>query len=114
MIIDGFKIPKGQRISLSPYFIHRNPEVWENPDEFIPQRFEETLNSARHKMSWIPFGGGARYCIGQPLAMLEIQTIIVELLRNFKFEVVEDHPIEMDPLISLRAKHGIKLRKTKR
>ncbi len=114
VIIDGFKIPKGQRISLSPYFIHRNPEVWENPDEFIPQRFEENLHSARHKMSWIPFGGGARYCIGQPLAMLEIQTIIVELVRNFKFEVVEEHLIEMDPLISLRAKHGIKLRKTKR
>ena len=84
--IQGYFIPKGTMVIASQYLIHRNPKIWENPDEYLPDRFEDS--TARHRFSFIPFGAGARVCIGTNFAVLEAVLIIANLIQNFEFELV--------------------------
>ena len=60
-------------------------------------------------MSYIPFGGGPRLCIGNMFALMEMKLILVGLLQRFNFELVSNQPIEMEAMITLRPRHGIKM-----
>ena len=59
-----YLLPKGTAIAPSIYLAHRDPDVWHDPDKFMPERF---LNSSETPYTYIPFGGGVRRCIGAAL-----------------------------------------------
>ncbi|CAG2180336.1 unnamed protein product, partial [Oppiella nova] len=61
----GITIPKGTSVEIVPYALHRQPDLWPNPNDFIPDRF---LEPTHHPYAYIPFGGGPRLCIGQRFA----------------------------------------------
>lgn len=71
--------------------IHRNPDFWPQPDDFLPERWlvEKHLSPAV-KGAWRPFEHGPRNCIGQELATLEIRLILALTLREFKIESAYD------------------------
>ena len=62
--------------------LHHNPLVWEDPEEFRPERF---LNKKIDPYAWIPFSVGNRNCIGYNFAMNEIRVTLCELLRHIRF-----------------------------
>ena len=66
--IDGFKIPAGTVVSSQVYTLHRNPEVFEEPDEFIPERW--LSNNPELKRWWWAFSSGGRMCIGEQYYLL--------------------------------------------
>jgi len=66
---DGGNIPGGNRMFYSIFLTHRDPAVWETPDQFCPERFSR--GRAAGPMSYIPFGGGPRSCIGAAFSMVE-------------------------------------------
>lgn len=107
--IDGFHIPRGMNINLFLYGIHNSAKYWENPHLFLPERFNEENQNKQTAFSYFPFGGGQRMCIGNNFAMYEIQIILVELLRNFKFELLDNQIIEKEALVTLRPKNGLKM-----
>jgi len=76
-------IPKDTVILLSPYILHRNPDIYPDPDRFDPERFRET-NLGKRPWSFIPFAEGLRYCIGKNFAMLQVKTVLVHILQKFK------------------------------
>nr|AGT51299.1 cytochrome P450 [Aedes albopictus] len=84
MEMNGVTIPAGTQISIKIYNIHRNPKIWENPDEFIPERFSKTNESKRGPYDFIPFSAGSRNCIGQRYAMMELKVTIIKLIASFK------------------------------
>lgn len=86
--------------------MHRNPEVFEKPLEFIPERFD----SLEHKnpFSWLAFSAGPRNCIGQKFAMMEMKVTLSTLVRNFKLVPVDIEPILCADLI-LRSQNGVKV-----
>ena len=102
--IGGFHIPAGSSVVISPYALHRHPKFWDGPEEFDPSRF-----SASPPAAYIPFGAGARFCIGHEFAMLEARLIVAMVMRAFDFSEVPGHPIVPMPDITLRAKHGVKM-----
>lgn len=106
---NGFKIKKEINILCQVYSLHRSPDLWEKPNEFNPDRFSPERVKKRPRIHFIPFGSGPRMCIGNHFAMMEMQLILATIVQRFDFTVVESHPIELDPLITLRPKHGIKL-----
>ena len=57
-------IPKGLMIWIPVYGIHRDPDIYPNPDVFNPENFNEDAVEARHPMTYLPFGDGPRNCIG--------------------------------------------------
>ncbi|KAK0416436.1 hypothetical protein QR680_012482 [Steinernema hermaphroditum] len=75
-------LPSGTQILINAFLIHRDPNHWPDPENFIPERFLTTAR--RHPYSFVPFSAGSRNCIGQRFALLEEKTVMAWILRNFK------------------------------
>jgi cytochrome P450 len=111
---EGIPIKKGLDIICLIYSLHRNPKYWPEPEKFDPERFKEEHKKQHIPYAYIPFGGGPRLCIGNNFALMEMQFILSMLVRRYQFELVSPEPIELNPLVTLRPKDGIKMRIKKR
>lgn len=89
IIENRYKIPKGTNVFVHIYMLHRDPKVYPNPEQYNPDRFMDGNSDGRNPFSFIPFSAGPRNCIGQKYAMTEMKTILVYLLKNFKFESID-------------------------
>ena len=108
--IGGYRIPKDAILFISIYAMHRHPDYWEQADSFIPERFtpQEGRKQSRHPDVYLPFGLGPRKCIGFQFAMMEMQLLLAMLMSRFHFSFPDKQP-ELQPLITLRAKGGMKM-----
>ncbi|CAK9832943.1 Cytochrome P450 6a2 [Anthophora retusa] len=109
-------IPKDTMIWVPVYAIHRDPDIYPNPDSFDPERFTDEAVAARHPMNYLPFGDGPRNCIGARFAVYQTKIGLITILRNHKVDVCDKTtiPYEFDPGAFLLApKGGIYLRITK-
>lgn len=108
--IDGFHIKGKKMIVVSQYITQRHKDFWENPEEFIPERFNDKNISARPKFAYFPFGGGARQCIGNHFAMMEAQLIIAGIAQRFMPQLTDEGEAELDVTFTLRPKKRIMMR----
>ncbi|CAG9805216.1 unnamed protein product [Chironomus riparius] len=103
-----YLIPKGSNVAVSPYFMSRDPTLWEDPLKFDPERFSSDKQQS-HPYIYVPFSAGPRNCIGQKFAMLEMKITVAKALKHFEMSVVPGfNPIVMSELI-LRPENGIRL-----
>jgi cytochrome P450 len=79
-------IPRGHSIIVGIGQLHDNPDVFPDPGRFDPQRFVGTKPSA---LSWIPFGGGTRRCVGAAFANMEMDVVLRTVLRHFTIETTD-------------------------
>jgi cytochrome P450 family 135 len=79
--VGPYRMPPGTRVAPCIYLVNRNPRVYEDPDEFRPERF---LENGPETFSWIPFGGGIRRCIGASFAQLEMRLILRTVLSELQ------------------------------
>jgi cytochrome P450 len=75
----------GALVMLPIYALHRHALVWDRPGAFDPGRFAPEAVRRRHRFSYMPFGAGARACIGAAFAMMEAQIILATLLARLSF-----------------------------
>ncbi|XP_026746048.1 cytochrome P450 4d2-like [Trichoplusia ni] len=78
--VGGIKFVKGTSVMIDIYQIQRQPDLFDDPLEFRPERFEKPLKSA---FSWLAFSAGPRNCIGQKFAWMELKITISEIVKNF-------------------------------
>ena len=90
MIIDGQFVPKNSEINIFAMMIHHNPEYWEDPYSFIPERFEDDEFARRNPYSYIPFSAGPRNCIGQKFAMIEEKMLLYSIMKAFCVESMQN------------------------
>ncbi|GAA1307544.1 cytochrome P450 [Saccharothrix xinjiangensis] len=110
-VVGGHDIPGGSSILLSPLVTHRDPDVWENPEAFDPRRFAGGAGRERAKLTYFPFGGGARLCVGKEMALLELRVIVAMVLRRFRVEAVPGRFLTYgQSMISLRPRQGVRVR----
>ena len=81
--IGGFDVPAGASIMLSPYYTHRHPQFWENPQAFDPDRWTHERDAARHDYAYHPFALGPRVCIGNNFSLLESHLLLAILAQRF-------------------------------
>ncbi len=112
--IAGHELPAGSILLMSPFVVHRDPRWFPDPEKFDPLRFTPEAAAARPKFSYIPFGGGARVCIGERFAWMEGTLLLAALAQRWRLKLVPDHPVEMKALITLRPKHGMMMNAIKR
>jgi cytochrome P450 len=91
--LGGYTIPRGSGIVISPYVSHRNARFFPEPERFSPERFLDAGAAARPEFAFVPFGGGARRCIGDGFARMEAVLALATLARRFRFEAVEAAPV---------------------
>jgi cytochrome P450 family 135 len=77
--IGGWELPAGVAVTPSIYLVHRNPEIYPEPDRFRPERF---IDNPPGTYTWIPFGGGVRRCLGASFAQFEMAVVLEELVRR--------------------------------
>ncbi|MEQ2298808.1 hypothetical protein AMECASPLE_009107 [Ameca splendens] len=87
MLPGDLTVPEGVICLVSLYGTHHNPEVWTNPDEFDPLRFERTNTQSRLSHGFIPFSSGPRNCIGQKFAMAELRVVVALTLLRFRLSL---------------------------
>jgi cytochrome P450 len=107
--IGGYSIPAGTTIAICPYVLHRNPSYWEDPNTFDPDRFLPERSTARSRFAYLPFGDGPRICIGKGFAMMEAKIVLAMITGAFQILPAGTRPVELDPGITLRPKHGMPL-----
>lgn len=113
-ILCGYRIPKDSLVFVNPLTLQRDPKLWENPLKFDPERFNRDQVHERHKMAYLPFGGGHRICIGKNFALQQIQLILVTITQRFLVTVpVKERPAQL-PLVSLKPRYGLKAQVQKR
>ena len=89
MVIDGdVSVAEGDRIYACLYLIHRNPDVWDQPDDYRPQRFTE--QAQREGQDYLPFGLGRHYCVGAPLALTEGAMIVGRTCSKFLMSFIDE------------------------
>ena len=81
--IGGFDVPSGATIMLSPFYTHRHPDFWTDPDRFDPDRWTRDAET-RHGHSYHPFAAGPRICIGNNFSLLESHLLLAILARRFR------------------------------
>jgi cytochrome P450 len=81
--IGDWELPAGVTVTPSIYLIHRRPDVYPEPERFIPERF---IDNPPGTYTWIPFGGGVRRCLGGAFAHFEMQVVLAELVRSHGLE----------------------------
>ncbi|MQL78053.1 hypothetical protein Taro_010462 [Colocasia esculenta] len=88
--IAGYDIPAGTQVLVNVWAISRDPTVWDEPDEFRPERFEgKAIDVKGHNFEQLPFGAGRRMCPGYPLGLKVIQASLANLLHGFKWRLPE-------------------------
>jgi cytochrome P450 len=94
-------------VTLSPYVTHRHLDFWEEAERFDPERFQPERKAERPRFAYMPFGGGPRQCIGNRFAMMEATLILALVAQRYRLQLVPGHPVEMEPLITLRPRYGL-------
>ena len=90
--LGGYELPAGAGVTPSIHLIHRDPQIYPDPDRFIPERF---LDNPPGTYTWIPFGGGVRRCLGAAFAQFEMAGVLRELVR--RHEVLPANPASERP-----------------
>jgi cytochrome P450 len=107
----GDCIPADERMFYSIYLTHRDPEIWENAEEFCPERFAHGRKTPPY--SYIPFGGGPRACIGGAFGQAEARAVMARLLRTHTFEFT-NHKIHPHMGATLEPRPGVRMKVTRR
>ncbi|XP_076003832.1 cytochrome P450 3A56-like [Genypterus blacodes] len=110
--INGITIPKDMVVSVPVYALHRDPELWPEPENFDPDRFRKENKKNIKPYSYLPFGTGPRNCMGMRFAVVMVKVALVEVLQNYSFSVCEETeiPLEMDHLGLVGPLRPIKLK----
>nr|APA31878.1 cytochrome p450 01657 [Brachionus plicatilis] len=95
---NGMKIKKGMVWSVPIWALHHDPEIYPNPYEFRPDRFNDQEKKTRDNLAFLAFGAGPRNCIGMRFALIEIKLLLTLILSKFNFEKCDQTPekIEID------------------
>jgi cytochrome P450 len=109
--VDGIPITAGTKVTLSSYAMHRDKDVFKDPDLFKPERWLEDLDPS--KGEYFPFLFGKRQCIGKEFGLMEMRIVLIKIAQNFNIELINKKVSHLGGL-SYRPKEPIRVYVTKK
>lgn len=106
--LNGYDIPTGTQVIINAWAIGRDPVTWDDPEEFMPERFlNNSIEYNGLNFEWLPFGAGRRGCPGIQFTMVLVELALANLV--YKFDFTLPHGIKNEEL-DMTEKIGITLR----
>jgi cytochrome P450 len=105
--VAGVRIPRGAHVIVSQYVSHRNPQYFDAPDEFRPERWSEEVTKNLPRGAYFPFGAGTRKCLGDQFALLEAHIIVMEMARTMRLKPVSESLPVPEPRATYRPRGGV-------
>jgi cytochrome P450 len=105
--IGGYYVPAGADVLISPYLLHHHPGLWDDPERFDPERFHPATSARRSRYSYIPFGAGPRFCVGNNLGLMEATIVLATVARDLRLTTVPGYEVVGEPMLTLRVRGGL-------
>jgi len=105
--VAGVRIPQGAHVIVSQYVSHRNPQYFESPDEFRPERWSGEFEKNLPRGAYFPFGAGTRKCLGDQFALLEAHIILMEMARGKRLRPTSTTLPAPEPRATYRPRGGV-------
>ena len=102
-----YEVPVDALILMSQWIVHRDPRYWPEPERFDPSRWAGEAKG-RPRFAYFPFGGGTRICVGESFAWTEAMLALATIAQRWRLVLDPAHPVEPQPLITLRARYGVR------
>ena len=109
----GYTVPKGAYVNYCSWASHRLPEVFPEPEAFIPERFTRERKAALPRGAYVPFGGGSRICIGKRFGQTEVKLVATKLLQRLRFEALPGRTVTIRQMPTLSPRGGLRMRVNK-
>ncbi len=106
-VVQGWEIKEGEVVVPCIYLTHHRPDLYPEPDRFMPERFLERKVSP---YEWLPFGGGTRRCLGMAFALYEMKVVLGTLLQRFVLDPVGQKPKTVRRSITLAPRDGARIK----
>jgi len=103
----GHRIARGLPVNYCSWASHHLPDVWPEPEAFVPSRFTPEARAALPKGAYIPFGGGSRTCIGMRFGLTEVKVIATAILQRFRLELAPAHRLALSQVPTLSPRGGM-------
>lgn len=107
--IGGIPVKAGSFVMMNMFAVHRRPELWDNPEGFDPQRFEDGQGAAQ-RFAYFPFSDGPRTCLGERFAILESMIAISGIAQRFDLQLLPGQNVGPEPMITLRPRGPLLMR----
>src|SRR5688572_2914814 len=112
--IGDYLIEKGTSIVLNFYTTHRDERYWDEPLSFMPERFTSEKEKEQHRYAYIPFGAGARVCVGFSFAIMEANLLLAVIAQNYRLRLDAGQVVIPMARITTYPKDGLPMRLEKR
>jgi cytochrome P450 len=106
----GCTVPRDAYVNYCSWASHRLPEVFPEPDVFIPERFTRERKAALPRGAYVPFGGGSRICIGKRFGQTEVKLVATKLLQRLRLEALPGRTVTIRQMPTLSPDGGLKMR----
>jgi cytochrome P450 len=106
----GHTVPKGAYVNYCSWASHRLPEVFPQPEAFIPERFARERKAALPRGAYVPFGGGSRICIGKRFGQTEVKLVATKLLQRLRIESLPGRTMTIRQMPTLSPRGGLRMR----
>jgi len=108
--LGGYWMPRGTQMFAMSFLTHHDARFFPEPERFRPERWDRDAASPPPRHAFYPFGLGPHTCIGKTFAMMEVLLVLACVLRRVKVELDPHHPIELQLAVTIRPRHGVKVR----
>ncbi|MGN6275234.1 MAG: cytochrome P450 [Solirubrobacterales bacterium] len=106
----GYTVPKGAYVNYCSWASHRIPEVFPEPEAFIPERFARERKAALPRGAYVPFGGGSRICIGKRFGQTEVKLVATKLLQRLDLGALPGRTMTIRQMPTLSPQGGLRMR----
>ena len=107
--IGEYMIPARSIVLMSPWVVHRDARWFSDPLKFAPERWQTREIESRPKFSYFPFGGGARVCLGERFAWMEVVLVIATLAPRWRLRMASGQRVETKARVPLRPKYPMRM-----